>query len=64
MNVDKIEIVQPKDLKDRARLTATIVYESHGSEVHWFDVPLAYSDYLATSGNPWLACLLPLAVTR
>ena len=33
------------------------------AEVYWIDVPQVYSSYLDGSGNPWLALLLPFAVT-
>src|SRR6185436_6108277 len=32
-------------------------------EEYWFDVPGEYASSLSESGNPWLACLIPLAVT-
>lgn len=31
-------------------------------ETYWFDVSENYAPYLNQSGNPWLACLVPLAV--
>ncbi|MHB1456442.1 MAG: hypothetical protein ACYC0V_05945 [Armatimonadota bacterium] len=33
------------------------------NEIYWFDISKEYEQFLSTSGNPWLACLLPLAVT-
>ncbi|MGQ0713954.1 MAG: hypothetical protein ACT4PJ_09490 [Gemmatimonadaceae bacterium] len=47
--------------KDRVRLRADVKYESGPGEEYWFDVPAAHAGELSTSGNPWLACLLPLA---
>jgi hypothetical protein len=48
---------------DRARLRAEVRYDTGGlaSEEYWFDVPRANVAELSVSGNPWLACLLPLA---
>jgi hypothetical protein len=48
---------------DRARLRAEVRYDtgSMASEEYWFDVPSAHAAELSTSGNPWVACLLPLA---
>ncbi|HVF40403.1 MAG TPA: hypothetical protein VM939_10915 [Gemmatimonadaceae bacterium] len=48
---------------DRARLRADIVYAQGGTEEYWYDVPRSRSDELSRSGNPWMACLLPLAAT-
>lgn len=43
------------------RLTGVIRYDDASTEEYWFDVPNAYQP--SRSGNPWLACLLPLAAT-
>ena len=45
------------------RLSGEVVYDNkdYQPEVYWFDVPDKYGEYLSDSGNPWLACLLPLA---
>lgn len=50
---------------ERARLTGDIEYRdpARPAERIWFDVPLECADGLSESGDPWLACLLPLAVT-
>lgn len=49
----------------RRRLIGEIVFRDTPtrSEQIWFDVPEALAAGLSGSGNPWLACLLPLAVT-
>lgn len=49
----------------RVRLTGRVRYDSAPAfhEDFWFDVPEAYAAELSTTGNPWLACLAPLAVT-
>lgn len=49
----------------RVRLTGRVRYDSAPDlrEDFWFDVPEGYAAELSTTGNPWLACLAPLAVT-
>ncbi len=50
---------------DRVRLSGEVTYDRGPirSEVYWFDVPERYAASLSVSGNPWLVCLIPLAVT-
>jgi len=49
-----------------ARLTGQVVYDApqdgKREEAYWFEFPDAHTDAITTSGNPWLACLLPVAV--
>ena len=49
----------------RVRLLGEVVYDDRPGEreEYWFEVPEAWAGSLSLSGNPWLACLLPLAVT-
>ena len=49
--------------RERARLRAEVRYAvgAVAPEEYWFDVPRAHALELSTSGNPWLAALLPLA---
>lgn len=35
-----------------------------GSEQLWFDVPEHFEPWIDASGDPWLICMLPLAVTK
>ena len=49
---------------DWVRLAADVAY-SHGNpsrETYWFDVPEYVAEDLSDNANPWLACLIPLAV--
>src|SRR5688572_5450116 len=48
---------------ERVRLRADIHYDTGrvASEEYWFDVPRAHTAETSISGNPWVACLLPLA---
>jgi len=50
----------------RVRLVGEVIHDDRPREVerYWFEIPERYADSLSTSGNPWLACLLPLAVVR
>ncbi len=50
----------------RVRLTGSVSYDDRPGaepEEYWFDVPAELAGALSQTGNPWLACLLPLAVT-
>ncbi|HJR64916.1 MAG TPA: hypothetical protein VJ802_00700 [Gemmatimonadaceae bacterium] len=63
MEVRDIDIVGSPYGVRRARIRAEVRYESGSSrgEEYWFDVPKEHVSELSTSGNPWMACLLPLA---
>lgn len=45
------------------RLQATVRYDTAAvaAEQYWFDIPAELEQDVTTSGNPWFACLLPLA---
>ena len=43
------------------RLTGSVRYDDGVVEEYLFEIPIGYK--ISDSGNPWLACLLPLAVT-
>ncbi len=49
----------------RVRLTGAVRYDSRPSatETYWFEVPERFASDLASSGNPWLVCLAPVAAT-
>src|SRR5687768_3787749 len=63
MEVRDIRIEESPLAPGRARLQADVRYDTGSvpSEEYWFDVPGTHAAELSTSGNPWLACLLPLA---
>lgn len=63
MEVRDVRTEQSPAGGDRARLRAEVRYERGGSEEYWYDVPESHADELSRTGNPWLACLLPLAAT-
>lgn len=54
----------PRD-RTRVRLSGDIVYRdaARPPEQIWFDVPQEHADSLSATGNPWLSCLAPLAMT-
>lgn len=46
------------------RLQGEVEYDdSCNSEIYWYDIPQKYESQISNTGNPWLVCLLPLAVT-
>jgi hypothetical protein len=49
----------------RVRLVGTVEYRdrARATEEIWFEVPAELAGQLSRTGNPWLACLLPYAVT-
>jgi hypothetical protein len=65
MRLARIELQKSPLEANRTRLAGEIVYDtsSRKSEWIWFDVPDAHAPELNRTGSPWLACLLPLAVT-
>lgn len=48
---------------DRVRLLGEVRYDDAASpaETYWFEVPEKYAPDLSSTGDPWLACLAPLA---
>ncbi len=64
MRVENIRI-QPAPAPDRVRLSADVVYESQPGikEEYWYEVDRNLAQGLSTWGSPWLAALLPLAMT-
>jgi len=65
MKVKNIDIITSPDDSNRLRLVAEVIYDNKEfkPELYWFEVDKKYKDYINTSGNPWLVCLIPLAVT-
>jgi len=47
----------------RVRLVGDVRYDggSRATEAYWYEVPGDLADSLSRTGNPWLACLLPVA---
>lgn len=66
MKLADIAIAPSPERGGWARLTGQVVYDApqdgKREEAYWFEFPDAHTDAITTSGNPWLACLLPVAV--
>jgi hypothetical protein len=64
VEVNSIQITKSPENDARVRLSALVSYETGAvrEETYWFDVDESYGDFLSRSGNPWVVCLLPLAV--
>jgi hypothetical protein len=63
MELTRITVTDGAD-GSRARLGGEVRYDDTGaSEWYWFDVPATCASALSRDGTPWLAALLPLAVT-
>lgn len=65
MDLKRVFIERSPSVANRVRLCGEVAYTdwSIRTEVYWFEVSEKYAEYLSQSGNPWLACLLPLALT-
>jgi hypothetical protein len=65
MHLKHCEVIQSPIAQDRVRLVGEVAYDRRfaRSERIWFEVSERYAANLSGTGNPWLACLLPLAVT-
>ena len=63
MEVREIRLDTSPEDSSRVRLTARVAYAGGGSQEYWYDVPESCAGELSTSGNPWLALLLPLAAS-
>lgn len=65
MQLRDVRVEDSSRASDRVRLCGLVQYETPPlqAEEYWFDVPRSHADELSATGNPWLACLLPLAAT-
>ncbi len=65
MELISVRIEESPLARRRVRLVGDVVYDdSPGApESYWFEVGEEHAASLSLSGNPWLACLLPLAAT-
>ena len=66
MRVTAIGVSPAPDSAGYARLEARVAYDDPAlsAESFWIEVPDTYADSLSPNGNPWLACLMPLAMQR
>ena len=64
MELVSVRIEESPHVAGRVRLVGDVAYDDRpGTEAYWFEVDEEYAGALSLSGSPWLACLLPLAVT-
>jgi len=61
-----VDIGRSPERAGHARLSGVVRYDDArggpAEETYWFDFPDAFAGELSTSGNPWLAMLLPVAI--
>jgi hypothetical protein len=64
MRLAHTELIPSPDKQGWARLVGQVTYDDRpaDSERYWFEVPDKWAEFLSESGNPWLACLLPVVV--
>ena len=65
MELVSVRVEESSPDRGRVRLVGDVLYDDRPgqAETYWFEFPQRYGPSLSVSGNPWLACLLPLAVT-
>lgn len=67
MKLQHVEIARSPDRPGHVRLNGVVLYDrprdGRAEETYWYEVPDAFAGDLSTSGNPWLAGLLPVAVS-
>lgn len=65
MELVSVRVAESPSGPGRVRLVGNVLYDDRPGKIepYWFEFPERYAGALSVSGNPWLACLLPLAVT-
>ena len=65
MKLQRSWVMQSPTAAHKVRLVGEVSYNRWFSQPEnvWFEVDDRYAESLTDSGNPWLACLIPLAVT-
>jgi hypothetical protein len=59
-----VRIAESPSARGRVRLTGEVAYDDRpGTESYWFEFPEACAPAITPAGDPWIACLLPLAAT-
>jgi hypothetical protein len=64
MELKKVtHFISPLD-PEKIRVEADVHYGDRPGkpESYWYDLPKEYAENISTTGNPWLSCLLPLAM--
>lgn len=66
VKLERVDLGTSPDRPGWVRLAGQVRYDApqdgKGAETYWYDFPQAHADGIAVSGDPWLACLLPVAV--
>jgi len=62
MRVERLSVARSPDTPEHVRLIADIRHRDGTVEEYWFEVAEEFEPVLSTTGNPWLVCLLPLAM--
>jgi 7-cyano-7-deazaguanine synthase in queuosine biosynthesis len=66
VRLEHVDLAPSPDRPDAVRLTGHVRYDrakdGPAEEDYWFEFPGSFLDEVSTTGNPWLACLLPVAV--
>jgi len=65
MELQHVEKANSPKSRNKLRLVGKVNYDKSTTqpECYWFEISEDYADALSSTGNPWLTCLLPLAVT-
>jgi len=65
MKLYSINVTHSPLNRNSLRLSGEVSYDTPqlSPEVYWIDIPKQYERFIADSGNPWIACLMPLAMT-
>jgi hypothetical protein len=65
VRLERCEVVKSPNSEDAVRLVGEVTYNHRflKPECVWFEVTEKYAEFLTDTGNPWLACLIPVAVT-
>ena len=64
MELKSIQICKSPENAGRLRLAGQVSYDDGApEETYWFEVDEAYEPHVNLAGDPWLVCLLPVAVT-
>ncbi len=65
MRLTSVDVRQSPDRVGYTRLCGEVSYDRPAlkPETYWFEVPDKFAPFLSESGNPWLLCLTPVAVT-
>lgn len=63
MKLERVDIIGAPKAQGQIRVLGEVSYRDGGRDAYWFEVDGEFEQAVSRSGNPWLACLLPLAVT-